>query len=209
MDKLLKLLAFVVLVGCGGTPDQIVTGRIASGYPTRVSGVRAVRAGQVIGVAPVAADGTFRLAFQPGSGTALQIVTSGKDQLVFPRQGATIRTTFSVRAGGVPFDLGTVRYVQNASTMNFAFHNGTSSATDCEDGKDSSGATCVDDGDDDTGTCDSETETDDDAQADDDVDDDLKDEGDAVADHNFPKDGCADDDADESDGSGSGSGHDD
>ena len=66
---------------------------------------------------------------------------------------------------------------------------------------------CADDADSDHGTCDAESESEGaDDSGTDDVDDGLDDAGDAVADHNFPADGCSDDDATESEGSdGSGS----
>jgi hypothetical protein len=216
MDKLsLKLCALIaVLVGCGAPSEQVVTGRVATGFPSAPTAIRVVHNGQIVATSRLAADGSFRLAFTPSTKLALQVVTSGKAQLVFPRQAGGVKTTFSARTGGVPFDLGTIRFVANAQTTTFSFHNGPAEATDCHDGKDANGATCVDDDDNDHGTCEQEDESADDKAdgsggADDDVNDGATDEGDAVADHNFPADGCSDDDGGGSDdGSGSGSGSD-
>jgi hypothetical protein len=119
-----------------------------------------------------------------------------------------LHTTFSARAGGAPFDLGQIHYVGSASSTTIVFHNGPSSQTECEDGHDANGATCIDDDDDDDdGTC--EADDDDDGEDDDDAGTTpppgtgtgpvLTYEGDAVAEHNFPADGCHDDDDDDDD----------
>jgi hypothetical protein len=194
----------LALVACSSPPDQVITGHVAPGFPSQIASVRIIRNGAVVTTSPVGANGNFRLSVAPSKGLALQLVGSGKDQVVFPRQGPTtqIRTTFAVRSGGVAFDLGAIHYVGlSAASVPLAFHNGPAS-TDCEDGHDAGGNTCVDDGDSNTQTCgaDEENDTgpgesaDDSNDSIDDVNDDLADEGDAVAEHNFPADGCADDD---------------
>jgi len=192
-------VALVLDLGCSGN-DQVLTGRVATGFPSAITTVRVVQNGSVVATAPVAADGSFKLAVAPGHGLALQLVGTGKDQIVFPRHVGGVQTTFRVRSGGAPFDLGSIHYLSDATTTPFVFHDGPSNATDCDDGVDASGATCVDDEDSDNGTCDADDDdAGEDADEPDDVDDGLADEGDAVADHNFPADGCSDDDADEAD----------
>jgi hypothetical protein len=194
----------LALVACSSPPDQVITGHVAPGFPSQITSIRVIHNGAVVATSPVATDGSFLLSVAPSKGLALQLVGGGKDQVVFPRQGPTtqIRTTFAVRSGGVAFDLGAIHYVGlSAASVPLAFHNGPA-ATDCEDGHDAGGNTCVDDGDSDAQTCgaDEEDDTESGESADDsndgtdDVDDDLADEGDAVAEHNFPADGCADDD---------------
>jgi hypothetical protein len=198
----------LVATGCSGS-EQVVTGRIAPGFPSQVTSVRAVQSGRVLATAPVATDGSFRLAFQPGAHVAFQLVGGGKTKLVFPRQTGGLLTTVSVRPNGTAFDLGTVRFVGEATATTFAFKSGPEAETECEDGHDSTGNMCVDDDDDDHGTCEAEDDegdheqehdagdADDEGEASDDVDDGLSDDGDAVAEHNFPADGCSDDDENE------------
>lgn len=204
----LPLIAAIVWlgVGCSGGNDQVITGRIAPGFPSKVTSVRVVSGGTVIATDQVAPDGSFQLAFPPAKSLAFEVVGAGRSGVVFPRQAGTavaLHTTFSARAGGAPFDLGQIRYVGSASSTTIVFHNGPSSQTECEDGHDANGATCIDDDDDeDDGTCEAE---DDDGESDDDSatppapssDPALSYEGDAVAEHNFPADGCHDDDDDD------------
>jgi hypothetical protein len=206
MSNSLRLLALMApLAACSTSSPQVLTGRIGTGFPAPITSVRAVQNGVVTETSPVAADGSFRL--QVSSGTfAIQLVGADKTQLVFPRHGGDIATTFGVLAGGSAFDFGTVRFVGAAGSATFSFHD-DDSATACHDGHDATGATCVDDDDNDTGTCETEEHHGgDDAAGSDDVDDGLDHDGDAVADHNFPADGCADD-GDGHHGSDDGSAH--
>ena len=86
------------------------------------------------------------------------------------------------------------RWFSLSTGTNFAFHDATGGA-DCQDGHDASGATCVDDGDNHGGSCeadDNETEGGDGTDARVLAADDGPDDGDAVPEHNFPGDGCAD-----------------
>jgi hypothetical protein len=206
-QKFLRLLVLTApLAACSTSSPQVLTGRIAPGFPAAITTVRAVQSGRVVASSTVAADGSFRIEVG-GSNLALQLVGAGKTQLVFPRQTGGIATSFGVRAGGSDFDLGAVRFIGAAGSTPFSFHDGTSE-TECHDGLDATGATCVDDEDNTAhDTCEGGDDTT--VAGSDDVDDGLTDDGDAVADHNFPADGCADDGAahDGSDGSDDGSGH--
>jgi len=119
---------------------------------------------------------------------------------VFPRHTSGIARTFTVRGSGVAFNLGALHFIGHAATTTFTFHDaGASTECDSED-HDAMGATCVDDGDNGGGSCES-----DDGESDDGGEsegsgsgggsasaDDGTDEGDTVAEHNFPADGCAD-----------------
>ncbi|HWU89960.1 MAG TPA: hypothetical protein VN253_22010, partial [Kofleriaceae bacterium] len=193
---------------------------IAPGFPSKVTTVQVVRQGTVVASQPVAADGSFQISVPPSKGLSLQVVGAGKSGVVFPRQSGTavaMHTTFSVRKGSAPFNLGQVRYVGNLSSTPIAFHNGPAAGTDCAEGKDADGKCCIDDDDDqDDGTCEA-----DDGEGDDDGDGQtgtpptgtpptgtppttgggpvLAYEGDAVAEHNVPADGCHDDDENDDD----------
>ena len=231
--KKLTLLALPVFAACTGGSTQILSGRVAPGFPTPITQVRVVAGTRVVASAPVAADGSFRLSVPAGSGYAIRLVGSGQSALVFPRHSGAIDTTFAIRAAGVSFDLGGLHYVGSAGTTHFAFHDqggtGSGSGGSCDgNDHDSSGATCVDDGDTSGGTCgsggeqegdgsDSGAGSDDGSDSGGGSDSSGSDDGDAVAEHNFPQDGCADgndnggDDGsgDGSDDSGSGDGSDD
>jgi hypothetical protein len=225
MRSALLVVGFVV--GCGAPPPQVVTGRVAPGFPTAIDTVKVTTSSVVswhgnalVATAPVATDGTFRVEIPPMSGLRIDLLGTGKSRLVFPRAAGTIQRSFAIRANGVDFDMGMVRYVGDASTTPFVFKM-TGNETECEDGHDANGAMCVDDEDADTNTCDEgdHEDGDDDGEhedGDDDGDedgehddgDDTEDPadgpgmGDAIAEHNFPADGCADDDGEHGDGDG-------
>ena len=157
----------------------------------------------------------------------LLLAENGKSTVVFPRQSGVIHSAFTIRPNGAPFDLGGIRYVGDSSTTTFAFRTvGGTGEAECEDdGMDANGAMCVDDEDDNQNTCgqndeneqegeheDDEGENDDGENEDDDGEnedgeheddgehddpEDGPDMGDALAEHNFPADGCSDEDDDE------------
>ncbi len=202
-----SLFALVVLGACSSSPSgQIITGRVATDFPTPVTAVRVLHQGAIVGTSPVAADGTFQIAAPAQKNLAFQLVSGAKSKLVFPRHVGGNQTLFAVRGGGTTFDLGTIHFVGDVTTTTIVFHDGTIS-TDCEDGHDASGAVCADDQDSSGGSCDAEGDnTEQEGMGSDDVNDGLADDGDAVPEHNFPADGCAD--GESSDGSGdSGSGN--
>lgn len=191
-------LCLIALTACSSTSTQSISGRVGTGFPNQVTSVHVVSGTTLVAQAPVAADGTFQLAIPPGSNLSLRFVGNGHTDLVFPRSAGTIDATFHIRGVGVPFDLGRVNFVGPASSTPFVFKTAAEQEAGCDDDNhDANGATCVDDEDNEAGTC----EDDDDDEADDaesDVagamDDEGEDVGDAVAEHNFPADGCADGD---------------
>jgi hypothetical protein len=200
-------LLLPLAVGCSTSQPQILTGRVAPGFPSAVSSVEVLKGTSVVASSRVASDGSFQLSVPAGTGYAVRLVGTGTSALVFPRHTGGVHQTFAIRPGGVAFDLGSVFYVGNASSTTFAFHDaGTGGSCDSED-HDSTGATCVDDGDQSGGTCGAESETADssgDGSADGSGAADAPDAGDAVAEHNFPADGCADGNDNGGDDSGSG-----
>lgn len=189
--KLSLALLLPLAVGCSSSQPQILTGRVAPGFPSAVTSVEVVKGTSVVATSRVATDGSFQLTVPAGTGYAVRLVGTGTSALVFPRHLGGIHQTFAIRQGGVPFDLGKLFYVGNATTTSFVFHDaGTGGSCDAED-HDSTGATCVDDGDQSGGTCDAEQETGDGSGDGSDAAE-APDAGDAVAEHNFPADGCAD-----------------
>jgi hypothetical protein len=200
-----RFIVFALTAGCtSSSSSQVLTGQVSqNGFPSPITQVRVVRSGTVVATSQVAADGSFSLAVAPANGLTLEAISSaGKSGVVFPRTAGTIDRTFVVHAAGPAFDVGTLHFVGNTSTTTFAFKTAATEA-ECEDGHDSTGATCVDDEDNSHGMCASDdgNETQDANGSDDNVADD----GDSVADHNFPADGCTEDGSDDggSDGSGS------
>jgi len=205
MRKLDFVIVLATVAACSNS-EQTLSGRVEQNFSSQITSVRVVHGSTVVATSPVASDGSFSLAVAPSKSLTLQLVGSGKDGVVFPRSTGTIDRAFAIHAAGPAFDLGTVRFVGNSASTSFSFKTSPTSA-DCEDGKDASGATCVDDEDDSHGTCESddggtEVEGNDTSGS----DDGLADDGDAVADHNFPADGCTETDG--SDGSDDGSGSD-
>jgi hypothetical protein len=189
----LAFLALPLAVGCSSSQPQVLTGRVAPGFPAAVTSVNIIKGSSIVASAPVAADGSFRLSVPAGSSYSIRLVSTGQTALVFPRHSGTVASTFAIRSGGVSFDLGAIYYL-GTSTPTFAFHDGASSGTCDGEDHDSSGATCVDDGDATEGTCDagdSESESGDGSDGGSDAAE-PADSGDAVAEHNFPADGCAD-----------------
>ena len=219
-------------VGCSAPPTQVITGRIAPGFPMTVTTVK-VKSSTVrswdggnadIATAPVAADGTFRLDVMALDHLHLHLIGDGQSRVVFPRQAGTIDTSFAIRGEGADFDLGAIYFVGTAETTPIVFKQvpgGTSGEAECDDdGQDPNGAMCVDDDDDNHNTCGQNDEEDDDEGEDNDDEgehedgddedgenddgdqedqDDGPEMGDALAEHNFPSDGCSDDDDDDDD----------
>lgn len=201
----LLVSSLAALGACSSDAGQTITGRVGAGFPSTVTSVRVLHQGAIVGTAPVAADGSFAITVPAAKNLALQLVSGSKTKLAMPRHAGGSPTLFAVRAGGAPFDLGTVHFVGNLTGSTIAFHDGATT-TECEDGHDATGAVCADDSDSSAGTCAAETETETEGSGSDDIDDGMPDAGDAVADHNFPADGCSDDDAAGSDDHGGGSG---
>lgn len=194
-------LVLLFVVGCTA-PPQVLSGRVAPGFPSTItevavtsSEVQSWNGDTVVRTAPVAADGTFTLAIPPMGGLKLHLVGTGQARVVFPRHTGTIDASFAIRPNGVAFDLGAIRYVGAAGTTSFAFNMTT---TQCDgEGHDPNGATCVDDGDQNSGTCDDgggNNEQDGENGSNETSGDQTEgpDMGEAVAEHNFPADGCAD-----------------
>ena len=203
------LLAVPFALGCSGSSTQTLSGRIATGFPSAITEVQVLHGATVVSSAKVAADGSFVLSVAPSTGLQLRAIGSGQTALVFPRSSGTIARTFSIRGAGVPFDLGALHYVGSASTTTFAFHDAGSASTCDSNDHDSTGATCVDDGDTSDGACGSDQEaegSDSGSDASADTGAPAADDGDAVAEHNFPADGCADGNDNGGDDAGSGSG---
>jgi hypothetical protein len=151
----LGFLAALPLLGCSND-SQVLTGHVAAGFPQAITSVEIVRGSTVLATAPVDASGSFSLQVAAGTGLALRLVgAAGHDTIVFPRKTGTIDRTFSVRPGAAAFDFGEIRFVGDASSTKFAFHDSSSSSMCDDSGHDSSGAMCCDDGggDDDGGTC--------------------------------------------------------
>lgn len=188
------VLALPLAIGCSSSQPQVLTGHINPGFPTPITSVTVIKGSSVVATAPIAADGSFRLSVPAGTGYSIRLVSTGQTALVFPRHSGSINTTFAIRPGGVSFDLGGLHYL-GTSTTTFAFHDGAASGTCNAEDHDSTGATCIDDGDTSGGTCeagDGGSEGSDGADSGSDAGAEPADLGDAVADHNFPADGCAD-----------------
>ena len=197
----LGVLAALSFTGCSSPGPQVLTGRVGPGFPSNITTVKVLKGTTVVAHSPVNANGTFRLEVAPASGLSLRFVGTGQDNLVLPRKAGTIQRTFAIRGGGVAFNLGAIRFVGSSGTTGFAYH--TSGDPACDDaGHDAMGATCVDD---DTDTEDSTCETEADAgegsgsgsgssstafAPSDGAD--GPDQGDAVPEHDFPENGCAD-----------------
>jgi len=200
-------LLFLTLAACGDNiQTQLITGRVGASYPNPITSVEVLTSGRPVATSAVATDGSFVLLVHPGRGLSLHLVSAaGHSTTVFPRIGGSIDRSFDVRGSGVPFDLGTLHYINAASTTAFVFKTAAEQAMTCDgEGEDAGGAQCVDDGDNQAGACDEEDgdnnqegenetedgETEDNGAANEDQN--GPDEGDSVADHNFPEDGCAD-----------------
>ena len=217
----LGLLAVVALVGCSA-PSQVVTGRIDPGFPSTITSVKVTTSSiqswhgdAHVTTAPVAADGSFRLEIPPMKGVRIQLLAAdGRTTVVFPRQSGVLASALSIRPNGADFDLGMIRYIGDASATHYAFKTSGGASEDCDDdGMDANGATCVDDSDEDQNTCGQDDNNEQEGDNEDDGDqpdgdnqdgehadpDDGPDMGDAVAEHNFPADGCSDDQGDDDD----------
>ncbi len=207
-------VALLLAAGCSSGPPQVITGRISPDFPMTVTKVVVRHGNTTVASSPIAADDTFRLEVPAHSGLRLALVGEAHSTVVFPRQAGTLDTAFVIRGSGADFDLGMVRFVGAAPATAFVFKPGSTTGgggAECEDGHDASGAVCVDDEDSDNNTCgqDDQQEGDhedgdandgehDDGETNDDGEqaDDGPDVGDAVAEHNFPADGCNDDEQD-------------
>ena len=205
------LLVALLASGCSTSSPQVLTGRIAPGFPSPIteikvttSSIQSWQGDARVATVPVAADGTFRIELPALTGVQLALVAAdGHNTLVFPRQTGAIDRRFAVRGNGVAFDLGAVRYVGSASSTTYAFQSSDGSCTGsdamCVDDRDTNQDTCgQNDGQEQTG--DNQDGNQDGETADDGAGQDTTDMGDAVAEHNFPADGCADDQGDHQDG---------
>ena len=182
-------LALVLLLsyGCGDNVRlQALAGRVAPGFPMSITKVTVMRGAATVADGRVAADGTFRLDVPPATGLTLRLIGAGASDVVFPRQLGSIERTFAIRGTGVEFDLGQVRFVGGSTTTTFVFDQ---AGTCDDDGHDANGATCIDDADYTHGSCDDGDHQDGEHDGTAGV---GADQGDAVAEHNFPADGCAD-----------------
>ena len=198
-------LALPLAVGCSASSgQQVISGRVAPGFPTPVTTVNVLQGRQVVASSPVATDGSFSLAVPRGGNLSLRLVAGGQAGVVFPRGSGSVDATFAIKGAGVAFNLGDVRYVGAAATTTFSFHSG-GGGTECDgEDHDLSGATCIDDGDHQDNQCDDQQDGEHQDGADgSDVADgsdaeaasepaDAPDAGEAIAEHNFPADGCAD-----------------
>lgn len=193
----LSLGIIPLLAACSSSSPQVLSGRLAPGYPAGMTTVRAMHHTTILATAPLAADGSFQIAVPPSRDVTLQLVGASRSDVVFPRQSGTVERGFLIRGGGKPFALGTIRL--GSPTTTFSFHNGTV-ASDCTDGVDANGETCIDDEGDLHDTCeaedgsDSESADDTDNGAEADASAEAPDAGDSTAEHNFPSDGCSGDD---------------
>jgi hypothetical protein len=198
----LSILSLPFAVACSGGSSQVLTGHASPSLAGSVTTVVAKHRATVVASAPIASDGSFRIAVPPSRDITLVLVgNGGRTDVVFPRHAGTIQRGITILGGGAPFELGMIRLAPSGTT--FSFHDTTES--ECSDGTDGTGATCVDDSNDDAQSCEADTESESEAQADDDngaeadASSTETDDGDSTADHNFPSSGC-------SGGGGSGSG---
>ncbi len=189
-----SLVLIPLIAACSGSASspQVLSGRIAPGFPVNVTTVRAMRGATILATSPIAADGTFQIAVPPSRNVTLQLVGASRSDVVFPRTNQTTQRGFQIRGGGVAFDLG----VMHLASSTFVFVDGATAAA-CTDGEDANGATCIDDAGDPNDTCEAEdggdTESSDDNGAEADASADEPDAGDATAEYNFPSDGCSGD----------------
>jgi len=213
---LLAILVALPLTACSGSSQQVLTGRVAPGFPTAITGVKVLSGSQVVATATVDASGAFRLEVPASQQLTLRLVGGGHSDVAFPRKTGAIQRTFSIREGGEPFDLGAIHFVGNASTTTFVFDHGDDGCDDND--QDTDGATCVDDdGGGDDGVCTGSGSgsgsgsgigsgsgsgivigvvapkdgSDDGSDDNDSAGGDGSDTGDAVCEHDFPEDGCA------------------
>src|SRR5690242_5531067 len=120
--RVTPFLAFALLAGCSSGSQQILTGRVAPGFPVPITEIKVLHGGAVVAATPVAPDGTFRVAVQASSNLSIRLVGSAHSNVVMPRKTGAIASAFTVRAGGQPFNLGAIHYVGTAATTTFSFH---------------------------------------------------------------------------------------
>ena len=210
--RLATLAGLIFAVGCTSSPPQVLTGRIDRGFPAAIttvkvttSSIQSWKGDAVVTTAQVAADGTFRVEVPALTGVRIQLLgPDGKSMVVFPRHDGTINRAFRIQPNGASFDLGAIRFVGDAAAARYAYKTSASGSPSCDaNGEDANGDMCVDDSDNNNDTC-GQNESGDQAgdQTGDQTGDhqdgsadpaDGSDMGDAVAEHNFPADGCSDD----------------
>lgn len=126
-DKTLvaALIALAATAACSGDgPDrQIVTGTLAlSGFPARVTAVRAHGQDGANVRVPVGEDGRFTLALPRGRNYRIDFSAGDRAaRLVFPRKTGSLDMTFDVRGVGPALDLGAVRYLGDPDRRRFVF----------------------------------------------------------------------------------------
>ncbi len=148
--KLAFTIGFGVLaLGCGSSPGtQVVTGQVAQAtFPSAVDRITVTHAGKLVVQAPIAADGSFSIRIPPGQGYHLNLSSPGmRAGMINPRKTGTLGVTFAVRGNGQDFNVGTVRYIGDATTYGFKYRMTGGADSECEDGVDpTTNAVCVDD----------------------------------------------------------------
>jgi hypothetical protein len=148
--RTLPVIALLAGACASSDPPQVMTGKVAlSTFPATPTAIRAIRGGETVTEAPLAADGRFRISLPAHARYHLEVVTPGAHPIVaFPRQAGGLETGFRVARGGRPFGLGTVRYVGDPARQTYIFQAAatTTAAENCEDGRDASTqAVCVND----------------------------------------------------------------
>jgi hypothetical protein len=135
-------------------PTQVISGVVAQDtFPSPVTTVRVVSAGNVVTEAAVGSQGGFVFALPVGKGYSIEFVSgSRRPGLVFPRKAGGIDATFDIADSQSAFDMGTVRYIGDPSALGFKYvtdydnDEGDNDDVECEDGIDlETGLPCVDD----------------------------------------------------------------
>jgi len=119
-----KILAGVVLAGCGGLEQQAPTtveGTVDSAsFPVSPVAVEALSDRGAIFTASLQGDGAFSLGVESGHVYRLRIaLTSGAEPLVFPRPDGSLDLDFKVKGGGASVALGAIRYFEAAPPEGF------------------------------------------------------------------------------------------
>ncbi|HUT78089.1 MAG TPA: hypothetical protein VM285_10405 [Polyangia bacterium] len=203
MRSAIRITVFLTMAamffGCDMPPTepiQVISGIIAQDtFPSPVTTVRVVSAGNVVTEAAVGSQGGFVFALPVGKNYSIEFA-SGSHQpgLVFPRKAGGIDATFDIADSQAAFDMGAVRYIGDPSALGFKYvtdyneGEGDNDNVECEDGIDlATGLPCVDD--------DAEDE------ACEDEDDDDDDECEQEGENEGENEGCDDDgDNDDDDG---------
>lgn len=200
------------------------------------SSIQSWQGDALITTVPVAADGSFRLEIPPMTGVRFNLLAAnGRSTVVFPRQTGKIPAALAIRPNGGAFDFGLIRFVGDASTASWAFMTTTGPMMGCDDeGRDAAGAMCVDDSDAGQTNCGQDEgdhqdgdhqdgdhqggdqqmgdnqsgDNHDDQAGENDTSNDGPEMGQAVAEHNFPSNGCAGGHDDHGDGASDGASND-